>query len=147
MTQRDSPLLSAGLVEPLGAVESWNNGPYSQQGCLSGDLLRSPSANPAVFFAILSSPRPPRCSPGLHSFSETRFLRQKPCVRLRPHLTAVAPGLAPQILSVPFHRRWVPLPEKPTSFTCLFFMVSLFLALSVMPIPCTLDERIQGQRT
>lgn len=83
----------------------------------------------------LSATRP---SPSLHSLSEP--IPRRSHMFPRPHLTAVAPGLAPRSVNVPFDGRWVFLPGKFTSFTCLFFMLSLILAWRAMPIPCTLDE-------
>lgn len=64
---------------------------------------------------------------GLNFFSETQFLRQKPRVPLRLHLTAVAPGLAPQTFNVPFHRLWgVPARKAHFLYDSLFHGVTLF---------------------
>lgn len=64
---------------------------------------------------------------GLNFFSETQFLRQKPRVPLRLHLTAVAPGLAPQTFNVPFHRLWgVPARKVHFLYDSLFHGVTLF---------------------
>lgn len=146
LTQKDSHFFSVGLGEPLGAEVSLYNGPYSQQGCLSGGLVCSPGANPSCLShhselssatlaqALILSQKP-------NSFGRSHVFRSGPIWQLwplaQPHRRSVFPFTGPGVF----------LPEKSTSFTILFFMVSLFLALCIMPIPCTLDERIQGQRT
>lgn len=106
----------------------------------------SPGANPSCLFhhselssatsagAFILSQKP-------HSFGRSHVFHSGPIWQLWPLAWPHRRSL------FPFTGSEVFLPEKSTSFTRLFLMVSLFLALSVMPIPCTLDERIQGQRT
>lgn len=79
----------------------------------SGVLVCSPGANPSHVF----SPFPEVSSttqPSLNSFlRNSNSLGRSHVVPLRPHLTAVAPSLAPQTLSVPFHRPWRTCQKSP----------------------------------
>lgn len=122
---------------------SLNNGPYSLP--FRGPRMLSwcqPQLSFSPFWGFL------------HHLSRALILSQKPNSLGRSHvfrsgpIWQLWPPAWPHRHSVfPFTGRGVFLPEKSTSFTSLFFMVSLFVALSVMPIPCTLDERIWGQKT
>ena len=122
---------------------SLNNGPYSLP--FRGPAVLSWGGRQLSFSPFWTL---------LHHLSRAVILSQKPNSSDRSHvfhsgpIWQLWPPAWPHRHPVfPFTGRGVFLPETSTSFTSLFFMVSLFVALSVMPIPCTLDERIWGQKT
>lgn len=131
----------------MRAEGALNNGPYSQQGRLSWGPVRSPGASPAVCFTILSSAAT-SAQPG------ALILPRKPIPSTEATCSAQAssdscgPWLGPTDVQCSLSRalgyscQGSPLPLRVSFSWC-----HSFLALSVMPIPCTLDERIQGQRT
>lgn len=121
---------------------SLNNGPYLLPFRGPGVLSWcQPQLSFSPFWALL------------HHLGRALILPQKPNSLDRSHVFCSGPIWQLWPLAWPHRRSMFPftdcgvlLPEKSTSFTGLSFMVSLFLALSVMPIPYTLDERIGGQK-
>lgn len=145
LTRRDSYLPAAGLLQGLGLkcggtmALICSRAPFQESGVFS---WCQPQLSFSPFWALLAT------SEGVLILSQKPDSFGRSCMFPSGPIWQLWPLAWPyRHLLFPFTGLEVLLPEKPTSFTRLFLMVSLFLALSVMPIPCTLDEKKQGQRT